>query len=926
MSNSGPIHFISHMRRGMGASRSGDGTITAQVNLQAGGRTGHASQTLSVAGPEHVTALSADQILRTVPEDRNVGFEPNIFAAIEFALPDLPWMMSPWLADNEGNLAPWLVLVVVKLGAGVTLASRNTSVEDGGGGAALSVLNIGSPAELARELPDLSESWAWAHVQTTADLNVHRPADAFADTPELFRARMVCPRRLEPLTDYTACLVPATRGGVRAGLGQTLSGDLHTPAWMPDSKRVELPVYHSWTFQTGVRGDFESLVRKLEPRELTAGMVSLGLDNPGDPRLPATTETTAPFKGALVGTSASAPEWDKGHRKNWVDATAKILDTHRPGKNDLGDGRYSALRDDPVVAPPLWGALKRGETKAPPADLSRNSSWFGTVNHLPEHRAAAGLGAELVRRNQETLMADAWQQAAGLRDVNRVFNQTRLAAEVGKATQSRKLDKISDASALRLAGVTARRSGDMAPIEAAIGQSILPDAFASPALARLTRPRSVVGRRAGVSSSIYEGATNLFTSNPEQAVQFAEFIAPPGLAQGEVVNALGAPGMDGKEAINLVRPVGVQVRPVLGGATLGAVGQARSVQHTITVSRASTARIAAPQTATALQTGRSAMDPAPMLQARLQARIRTPQSVLDLSVFPATHLITPTFPTPVYTYLRQISPDAIMPGVTKVPLNSVGLATINGPFVESVLLGANAELTREMLWREYPADLTGTYMRHFWDVPDGGADIRPIAKWQDEPLGDHLIGPGTDGVTVLLIKGELLARYPQMNIYASKAAWDDRRFRFEPRKDGQPVEQRTPLFGGWLNKSTAFFAFDLPLHELRGTLDLMGPTPGWFFVFEQARTGVQFGLDVPSKDRPDTPSTWADLDWQHAMDDPTGTSAQTHLSLERGVGATTLPLDLDLSAETWGLDAAAQARITYQRPARALIHASAMLP
>ena len=926
MSQPGPIHFISHMRRGVGAARSTDGTITAEVNLQAGGLTGDASQTLALAGPEHVTSLAAEQILRTVPEDRNVGFEPNIFAAIEFALPDLPWLMSPWTADGDGHLAPWLALVVVKLGAGITLSSRNTSVEDGGGGAALSVLNVRSPADPARELPDLSESWAWAHIQTTADLTVHKVGDAFADTPELFRARMICPRRLQPLTEYVACLVPTTRGGVRAGLGQTLAGDLHTPAWTQDSDIVELPVYHSWTFQTGVRGDFESLVRKLEPRELTAGMVSLGLADPGDPRLPATNEITAPFKGALVGTSATVPDWDEAHRKEWVEAMAKILATHRPGKKDTGTGSYSALRDDPVVAPPSWGALKRGVTKAPPADVSRKADWFGVVNHLPEHRAAAGLGAEVVRRHQEDLMVEAWQQAAGLRDVNRVFNQTRLAAEVGKATKVRKLDRISDASALRLAGITARRGGDMAPVETAIGQSILPDAFASPALARLTRPRSVVGRRAGVSSPIFEETANLFTFNSEQAVQFSEFIAPPGLAQGEVVRALGAPGMDSKEAMQMVHPV---LRPSLrvpSGATLGAATSISPVSRTVTVSRASTASVAAPQTANALQAGRSAMDPAPMLSARLRARIRTPQPVLNQTAFPATHLMTPTFETPVYTYLRQISPDTIMPGVTKVPLNSVGLATINGAFVESVLLGANAELTREMLWREYPADLTGTYMRHFWDIPGGGADIRPIAEWKDEPLGDHLIGPGTDGTTILLIKGELLARYPEMNIYASKAAWDDRHFRFEPRENGQPVERRTPLFGGWLNKSTAFFAFDLPLRELRGTMELMGPSPGWFFVFEQARTGVQFGLDVPPKDHEDTPQTWADLDWAHAMDDPSGLGDQTHLSIQRGVGATTLPLDRDLSGETWGLDAAAQARITYQRPARALIHASAMLP
>jgi hypothetical protein len=929
MSLTGQLHFLSHMRRGIGSARNETGQIPAQVTLRAGSRTEIAERVLSVMGPEHVTAIAPDQILRTVPDPGSIGFEPNIFAAIEFALPDLPWMMSPWAPDPAGRLAPWLVLVVVRSQAGVQLESRRQSVEQGGGAAALSVLRIQAPAEVSRELPDLAETWLWAHVQTTADLDRLDPAEAFATAPESFRARIICPRRLEPLTDYTACLVPATTGGARAGLGQQLQGDLHAPAWTAQTTMLELPVYFSWTFRTGQRGDFESLVRKLTPQDLSAGVAELGLADPGDPRLPASDKHRAPFKGALVGTSARPTTWPAEHRDPWINAMAEILATYRPAEKGVSATEYRALRDDPVIAPPMWGANKIGAQKAPDVEIAPDGPWFGAVNHWPGHRAAAGLGAEVVRRNQENLMAEAWQQAEGLREVNRVFNQTRLAAEVGAAIKLRKLDGLSDASALRLSTLAANRGKTANGVATAVDNSILPAAFARPALARLTRRRSVVGRRSGLDQPVFEATANLFVAAPEIAVRYAEITAPPGMAMGELVREIAAPGLGGTEDEKARFPgrIDWENRTVQGTDKLSKAARAGPVQRHVSLTRGPLAKVLSPQMTVVLQAGRQTIDPAPMLAARLAARVTAPGVDLGGSMPPPSHLLTPSFTTPFYSYLRKISPDTIMPGVTEVPLNSVGLALVNGAFVESVLLGANSELTREFLWREYPADLRGTYMRHFWDVPGGSPDIDPIAKWEGKaPLGHHLAGPGTDGTTVLLVKGEVLRRYPDLAIYASKAEWDDRRFRFEHRKDGLPLMARQPLFGGWLDRATAFFAFDLSLAELRGTMEVMGPSPGWFFVFEQARNGIQFGLDVPGNDRVNQPASWADLDWAHVLDPSDGSGPHTHLGVSGWTGTPALPLDVDLETETWGLHAAAQARITYQRPARALVHASAMLP
>ena len=67
--------------------------------------------------------------------------------------------------------------------------------------------------------------------------------------PEAFIARLTAPRLLQPQTDYLACVVPAFRGGVEAGLGQPVDvASSAQDAWDDDAgddAPVMLPVYFS---------------------------------------------------------------------------------------------------------------------------------------------------------------------------------------------------------------------------------------------------------------------------------------------------------------------------------------------------------------------------------------------------------------------------------------------------------------------------------------------------------------------------------------------------------------------------------------------------------------------------------------------------------------------------------------------------------
>jgi hypothetical protein len=206
-----------------------------------------------VYGPGDVTGLDPRTIIRVDPPRFSADFEPNYLAAIEFDPPDFPWLFTPAAAGDKGRLRPWLVLVVVRPIENTHL----TSIP----GQTLPVLT----APLS-ELPDLSESWAWAHAQVVQPDAGQPVEQILAGLPEQNLSRLICPRRLQPATHYLACLVPAFEAGRKAGLGEEVTQadqDVLKPAWEAPLVEVRLPVYYHWEFTTGVGGDFESLARKL---------------------------------------------------------------------------------------------------------------------------------------------------------------------------------------------------------------------------------------------------------------------------------------------------------------------------------------------------------------------------------------------------------------------------------------------------------------------------------------------------------------------------------------------------------------------------------------------------------------------------------------------------------------------------------------
>jgi hypothetical protein len=330
----------------------------------------------------------------------------------------------------------------------------------------------------------------------------------------------------------------------------------------------------------------------------------------------------------------------------------------------------------------------------------------------------------------------------------------------------------------------------------------------------------------------------------------------------------------------------------------------------------------------------AAMDDARTMKTLMLAELDPKESVLeavreDVPDAETTDLIrfAPEFPQPMYEPLRDFFQGMLLPGIEQVPPNTIALLETNQKFIEAYMVGLNHEMSRELLWRDYPTDRTGTYFRQFWDVRgrvvpstpaerDALTDIRPIATWTDASrLGEHASRASAEGLMVLLIRGDLLRRFPRAIIYAVEAVWSTDNTR---REIG--VTEQYPLFRATQAPDITMLGFLLTEQQVRGADNASnGGHPGWHFILQEQPTEPRFGLDVATTFG-GRPQHWRDLTWGHlAADDES-------LKQIRYVPIDGLLKNVVLDNVAWGTNSAQMASITRQRPFRVAIHARTWLP
>ncbi|MBA3315746.1 MAG: hypothetical protein H0T47_20975 [Planctomycetaceae bacterium] len=349
----------------------------------------------------------------------------------------------------------------------------------------------------------------------------------------------------------------------------------------------------------------------------------------------------------------------------------------------------------------------------------------------------------------------------------------------------------------------------------------------------------------------------------------------------------------------------------------------------------------------------------------------------------------------MYKPLADHSAELFLPNINFIAENSISLLETNQKFIESYMVGLNHEFARELLWREYPTDQRGSYFRQFWEaqgyhdneqlsaeaLKEKLRDIPPIHRWlKHSKLGDHdhreLPGENEEEV-VLVIRGELLKRYPNAIIYAHRAVWRD------DTKDGNPILDmnsgqtidltkerdlrplsaaeeanpprtivKTPLYEAKVEPDIYFFGFDLTVCEAQGGTGredlpvearcveegIQWHDPGWFFVIKERPGEIGMGLDIPDEEvEVNDVKVWNDLSWSHVT--PPVADGE-FLQISNATQAIVLqPLDLPAEQEKaeqqsedaaveWHKDmsAADLAYILYQVPVLVAVHASEMLP
>ena len=913
-----PITFFSHLATGLmaGADRlEVDDDLKASLRLSVVAKAGQPgpaetthplTQPVSLYRPCDVLGIDERAILRTDPDRRhfNAEFEPNYLASIEFAAPDLPWRFS-LDPGAEGRRMPWVALVV--LGAGeyelVQPSSAPSDLEDVEGRRLMPPVRL---RVLAPDvLPPVEQTSAWVHVQADGDVTV--PGDDSLRSGAL-RSRLLAARRLEPRTSYMGFLVPTYECGRLRGLNPGAAHEhTSTLSWENATEGHELPVYYSWPFATSESGDIEALIERLEPRGLAPLTGSAAMEVAEQEYGIPAESVPQRFEGAVVSTElpprAPQPE---------ATTTPLIAVLNTPAA--LRGDSAATVHEAGAVAPPIYGewhssrhTVSPPPLPASPDEVNDPGDWLSELNVQLSLRAAAGLGVEVVRRDQEELVAEAWRQIGDVLEARRRIH----AAQLGYLTATRVFAKTFEKVASEALFLISR------PIQTKIQLAEAQTMFASLAESSLTgvaesaRLRSMLAPR-GIAQKAVAFA-------PEAIIAESASLSAPASFEAEIFDQAFLKVID-DSAVSQV--VGSE-SPTVDTLILDPAGLPLPAEPSVPFDGRSEAVLLVDPTTGAVDLAvvasllLSELSPS----ATIPARINTLIDGVDLSS--AQRLRQPTFPapeidTPMYEPLRDISASYLLPGIGDVPQNTVALLSSNQEFIEAYLAGANHEMAAELLWRGYPTDLRGTYFQKFWERGGAGSDISAIAGWEK-----HLGYNGrTSDPLVLLIRGDLIRRYPGIYIYARKAEYVDGAYRL-----GDDV--RPPDFRGDLTADTVVVGFeDLRESDVRGddpppqagvTFD-----PGFFFVLEERPRAVRFGLDEPEAGS-GSASDWQEVDW-----------SQVRPATDLSLGAWSGPIDLTAvdqstlpgppTAPEWNGAAADMAHLLFQRPYRIAIHARQMLP
>jgi hypothetical protein len=886
------ITFLPYLKRQpslpIRESQPGVLSATLEINIIDNHNQSHTvgTQELMLRGAGDILGISRRAIARTEPQAGTHDFEPNYFPFIEFVDPDFPWRYSldkinpAEIAALPKRIYPWLSLIVL---------SNDEIAEMQNAG--IDVITLLSDRReflsvQGKYLPNLNHAWATAHVQLGG---LDRAIEKFIEEkPANHCSRLFCCRQLQAETQYTAFLIPTYKIAVQAAFGIATEGIGDAKAWEnpDDGEIIRLPIYYQWSFATSEGGDFEYLARHLQPSALDAAKVGTA---PIDANLmvPATRKLDRFFlrEGALAvpGFASNRQPYAQGSQP--LPLTMPMLEALNESLKSSPESLADAATEDedPLITLPVYGRYFRNTQEIA---LPVNNQWLEPTPWIHElnldfrHRVAAAFGTTVVQKNQEEYVKECWLQVGKIREANEKLRRTQAGYQIAKALEKKHIAPLSDERFVLLSSpfhthFALAEKGTKTSLKQALVTSGISRGILSPTF------RRVAHRQIGIAQV-----------KPFKAMETAKaccFYIRPRVPKNHKIPAMtpmvseffAKLPQSNLEVLPPKQPI-IPIEPVDIG-----------------------------------QEFRAKFDIKQVLTKKLEGVIKLANgSAISENFDPI--MASPKIDRAMYEPLASLSSDYILPGIKFLENNGVTLCEENRRFIEAYMVGLNHEMGGELIWRHYPTDRRGTIFSYFWNAiaaVNPLPDIREIHQWtKNLGFNQHQSSQGAN--LVLVIKGDLIRRYPATIVYALKVTVPDKagkswKYWSEVYPNNNPPMDQNhiikPILRAQVGNDILLVGFPFSLKNVRG-----GERDGeYYFVLQENQDLPRFGLDIASpRMQPDSGCGTADIDindfrWSDVSQDRAGYINQFSL---------------------FGETSAAVANKTYQIPIRVAIHASELLP
>lgn len=929
---------------------------------------------LNLYEPGDIAGLQSNAVLKTNPANGVINFEPNFFPYIEFFDEDFPWRYTPFKA-NGGRLRPWISLVVLEENEFDRIPLQKDAILP-----SFKVKDGDNPP-----FPPADQVWAWAHTQVLSSSG--NAAGGFSFPSNQSSARIICPRKLKPHTKYFAFLIPSFERGRRAGLKYPKSeiDNISTQAVAWGNGQRAFPFYYNWEFSTSENEDFESLVQKIKPRDLDSmiGKRWIDLQNTGyelkykeqnpdeglvnlDPdggnkidtiqQGAILMETALRVPGPELPSLIDIDQKDEAYFKKLeallnlgadLQSDEVLNEEHPYLRNPFFQvdttTNEDTIYDDPIILPPIYGRWHAQKDRVDKDE--ENPSWFNQINLDPRNRVAAGLGAEIVRRNQEAYVDSAWKQANRLSEVNEYLRKTQFSLALNQSIVHKYIRKMSPERILSISGGLQHliKVEGKTTLKSNLYSKAIPKGLFSPAMEKISNRKRKWNQKTRASQrslnqrriikpfndtidSIHMGAKLPEIPRNEKVLDVYKLIeicctvkylqrtprakrvsnslkhSPPWKSvptyysdsdQQSFEKLLVLSGLSGE----FHTPFFESLFDQFFGYFLIAKHEDKESFSFSENSNLITEQI----------------EPKVAINKRVKAQLG--DTAVDTDYFDSL-VIEPEFPEPASLKLFDLGIENVVANSNLIPPNTYGVMVTNPQFVESLMLGMNHEMAKELLWREYPTDQRGSYFRKFWESRDSDGDlkdIKPLTSWGESVLGGNSLRANKEGQLVIVIRADLLMRFPNVVVYLQSAEVD-------PQSNQRVLGETILMPSFFFEAPPDIYFIGFNIAKTLATKD-----EGYFFVLRERPGEAQFGLDI----RPNpnaAPDRWDSLNWETDLP-----NVDRYINLKKDI-----PKHHTRENISWGYgdsnknedagNAANMAWILQQKPNSVAVHLSSMLP